>query len=545
MLKLNFDNEGSNHGDFFGNLDRRSNLDELFDSAEETEDQNLKYKRTKQPHSEPTSTATGTQAQAWKTELALVATAYKADASMGKVGVALLRDATNNFRVIIYKTKTSILSNLNVKKEDQTNFYMQNNYIQFYDESMIFWSLNFDKHEDRQAFIDKLNFFNIKVEDKPEIKTQTEIIEKVKESPVIIMDDKVDESPKGKNNTRTSLLSRISKVGQQLPIFPKSDKITNNEIVTTTEYSDSSDAEVVATPLIVTNKPTIAPKSKTMSKLTNNQIVAANSTSFYGNNTQFNAMETQFLQMMLTENRTQNTEMRMVINKLESKIEKVMDKVDGMSTGGNQKTNKDDEIIALEEKLLELKKENRKLKQTLDNNSQRINEESFHNLLKIYADDFEDLGIKPIKDLEKVFNDLIEKSKQFQKSNIKNESSVKEEMKKSQLLEQELETERESHKIIKKKLLELENTLENLKQSHMEKEIEVETLNQKLVEQLEAQQNKTQQEKTQTEIVLKIMNNLYGSLSTKMDDLDVLQKEQIIAIIGQTIREESLKVIRK
>jgi len=85
----------------------------------------------------------------------------------------------------------------------------------------------------------------------------------------------------------------------------------------------------------------------------------------------------------LTESRVHSSEMRINLTKLETKIDRVLDKID-LLKGGNSKTGdeKDDEILQLEEKLIEVRKENRALKQQVKGLEEGASAKATKDLLK-------------------------------------------------------------------------------------------------------------------------------------------------------------------
>lgn len=69
----------------------------------------------------------------------------------------------------------------------------------------------------------------------------------------------------------------------------------------------------------------------------------------------------------LTESRVNSSESRMHMSKLETKLDRVLDKIDMLKLNAGNRTadEKDDEILQLEEKIVDLKKENRAMKQEI------------------------------------------------------------------------------------------------------------------------------------------------------------------------------------
>ncbi|XP_061391627.1 uncharacterized protein LOC133327065 [Musca vetustissima] len=452
MSNFNFDFDGNTDEDFFGTLkggdNKSSKLQQLFvddDSPDESQ-QSLKYKRPKAKDLKPANPEPSGSGNTAKSSqqlapplLAKVVTTYRQGELLGKVGLALTKNLDNDdYSLILYKSKSLVLVTLALMRHKQLLFKQQN-YWQFYDTDQQYWSFSFDKVSDEEEFQDKLMHCGHVIK---ESKEDTKLEEKTEKKEISLEEvghtplPEVIDKPKPVDS-KNSLIQRMAKMGQPLP------KLASNNLQTTTEFRDSSDsAEVIKMPLPA--KPSIVPRNK-IATLKNNNNNNNNQQQIISSTLAFNPMpsysgnlmESQYMQMLLSEQRTQGSELRMNVNKLENKIEKVLDKLDLMERSssfggaeGKEKRHRDDEILELEEKLLNLKKENRKLKQLLESrNEEKDNfEEKAKAIIKECKEDLEELQLDHLKDLKVILKSSLEQNrKQLDKISIlENKLKVKE-----------------------------------------------------------------------------------------------------------------------
>lgn len=281
----------------------------------------------------------------------------------GKLGIALIK-ATDFAKIILYRTKEDILST-KVIKRDSTVFFKQG-YLRYLDDTNEYWSLHFAKDEDRDAFL-------ASVEDIGNVERETDrsYEEPKKEPAQNVKTETVDSLATGSSGEQSAVnsggaISRVAKVGHQLP---KLDVVKNKQ-------QDSDTSSPPQSPQEVHRKPFVS----SMASTSNSIIRTAdphNASFAVPNNLLANMVMQQnntnsCISNFLTESRVNSSESRVQMSKLETKIDRMLDKIDYLKLNAGNKTGdeKDDEILQLEERIVELKKENRILKQQVkDSNS--------------------------------------------------------------------------------------------------------------------------------------------------------------------------------
>lgn len=398
---------------------QNNNLENLFEfetqrSVGGEQQESLKYQPTKQTSSNAANTTRTVTAsavpsvQAWQTLLAKVAHAYKEGVPVGKVGVALLQSMENDYRIIIYKAKLNVLTTCSLRA-DMAQVHRNHNYLQFYDDDLRCWSVYFDADANTEEFVAKLIELNILVSE-GEQKGGNDAISDLattQDNNVAIaannqMSVKDTEKPPivTSKPTKTALITRMAKMGQQLPKLSPAAHLQNS-----LDATDSSDAEIISTPLATPQpKHQSAPRNGSRA-LAKAQPLSMSQINPYPSGAVSGAFETQFIQMMLSENCTHSSELRMNINRLESKVEKVIDKIDLLHASSGDKLDKEDEMLALEEKVLELKKENRKLRQMIEGKYE--SQPNCEQILQIFSAELADVNLANVDSLERLIGDLL------------------------------------------------------------------------------------------------------------------------------------------
>lgn len=111
-------------------------------------------------------------ADAWTTVTAKVASGYKGSENVGRVGVALSRNGAGGVKLIVYKSGNNLLSTLLLTISTKSskprggayNVILRESYMQFYDDEQHFWSLHFLVPKDECEFIDALTKLSLPVE---------------------------------------------------------------------------------------------------------------------------------------------------------------------------------------------------------------------------------------------------------------------------------------------------------------------------------------------------------------------------------------------
>ena len=514
----------------------------------EDKQQSLKYQRPKASDlkiKDVSEEATTSNANS-RTLLAKVVLAFRQGESLGKVGLALIQNPDETCAIIMYKSKANILTNF---KLETNKLYKQLEYWQFYDEQSLYWSFSFDSLQDEKEFKENLRMKQIFFKEAQENNQATEQINR-EASPVIKAQLlATDEENHGHSKkTKNSLIKRMAKMGRPLPTMSTH---SNTEI--TTDYSDSSDTEVIQTPLSLRQKPAIAPKGSNLSSINNNQQLVASTLTLTPSTVPssaiypINPLESQYMQMLLTEQRTQGSELRMNINKLENKIEKVLDKLELCDRhDGKQKPEKDDEILELEEKLLVLKKENRKLKQSLQ---EKLNENQLKDSLHDLQEDLKSVNINHKNDVKQIVKQLIQQLKEtveerevLEQKQEKSESNNKElqndlKLKEMQIkdLEKQVNDLKDNEELLKTKLKEMEKEIIAAKETIFKVEKDL----------LENKQATVNHNATTNALVKSIMNNLYMDIAYKLENSNLANKEQILSLIAGSIRKQTLESLQQ
>ncbi|XP_073835523.1 uncharacterized protein [Musca autumnalis] len=558
MSNFNFDFDSNADEDFFGTLkgdNKSSKLNQLFvdDDSPEERDQSLKYKRPKSKDLRALNNDTPSSSSQTLTPplLAKVVTAYKQGELQGKVGLALTKNPDNeDYSLILYKSKSSVLITLDLPKGSQLLFKQQN-YWQFYDLEQHYWSFSFNAAPDDGEFQEKLlSIGHVFKESEKEKTSDEQIVDNEEETPVNdISDAKLPEirSKVPPAYSKNSLIQRMAKMGgQPLP------KLPSNNLQTTTEFSDSSDTEEIKTPL--PPKPSIAPRNK-VATLKNNQQILSSTLATFNPSMAYatNPMESQYMQMLLSEQRTQGSELRMNVSKLETKIEKVLDKLDLIERSGpgegKEKRHRDDEILELEEKILNLKKENRKLKQHLENRTEDKDNfaEKSQEIVDEFREDLKEMDMGHIKDLRNILKLFLEQNKELKENVGLLQKKVNEMEKSTRQINEDLERIKTNNKQLLMNLSEEESrtkTLEEEKQQLITNyEEKIKDIKQNLDEKLRKDNEECGQALDIT--VKSIMNNLYADICDKLETNNMENTDKILAIVASSIKKQTLKTLQK
>lgn len=355
---LSFLNHENNENDFLhgSGSESSSNLADIFDADDfDGNDNNstLKYVPPKKKSSN--NAKQHTEQATWSVVVSKIVTAYKLvdddNVQQGLLGIALLTHSQiHSSKLILYKRKDQLLSTLVLKESSQ--LFWKSPYLQYRDDLGVFWSCLFAKEEDFDELCENLTGICAIVRTSPDEQshTKSEVHSKnsdEKESKVQTSSTAAEEgnsninSDESETRHKSDVMSRVVKVGQRMPI------------VTPASSKDVTDSQVLNTaPRKIDTE--IANESHQMPK------TQAHSHSLPSDSSEFTAFT--------AECRLQNTELRINLSKLDSKLERVIDNIellrlDTHSTQPARDANElEEEILKLEERLLDLKKENRCLK---------------------------------------------------------------------------------------------------------------------------------------------------------------------------------------
>lgn len=409
----------------------------------------------------------------------------------------LTHSQIHSSKLILYKTKDQLLSTLVLK--ESVKLYWKSPYLQYHDDLSVFWSLLFSSADDFDAFSEHLNdkceIIRTPSEEQAQTNfndtqiTQVESISSnagdasVEKASQEKLSEKQDKSNRNETISKSDVMSRVVKVGHRMPLMTP---------VNSTDLVDSKSMEVVPNKNSADCRdkaiPVEAPKNQLYSTST------SDTTSMSSDHTMFT-----------TEYRLQNTELRINLSKLDSKLDRVIDNIELLrlnahSTSSPKCTNElEEEIITLEEKVLELKKENRSLKLQLQ-------EMDLSRKQKLEQDTKEDLLI------EKLRGEIVEKQ-----SKIVELSTQVENLTKSANNEKD-ELNREAAKQIDTLQLDL-----------VGKSAEIESLQQQISE----------SSKKSSEMVRTILNEFYQKLYENISDETEISTAHVLKLSADIIRKET------
>ncbi|XP_043658264.1 uncharacterized protein LOC122623279 [Drosophila teissieri] len=90
---------------------------------------------------------------AWNTAIAKVVHAYQSNENVGRVGLALsILGEMEASKLIVYRSKSQVLTTLQLTPRGG-KVILRESYLQFYDDEQRCWSLRFDKETDEQEFV--------------------------------------------------------------------------------------------------------------------------------------------------------------------------------------------------------------------------------------------------------------------------------------------------------------------------------------------------------------------------------------------------------
>lgn len=282
----------------------------------------------------------------------------------GILGIALLKCA-DLAKIILYRSKEQVLSTISIKSD--TTVYVKLGYLQYHDNVGIYWSLHFSSDDDRDGFLNKIAELAV-VEREPNqaIEEQSKAQASIETEPSASAPSSVSVA----HEKHGAVVFRVAKVGHQLP---KLDVLKNKRQDSDSSSSSLSPKEIPRKPPIFQGNASVSNIVHTVGRSSDQSIAASKPDLFaVPNNLMANIVMQQNntntgINNFLTESRVSSAESRMQLSKLETKLDRVLDKIDLLKLNAANRTgdDKDDEILQLEEKIVDLKKENRTLKQEI------------------------------------------------------------------------------------------------------------------------------------------------------------------------------------
>lgn len=458
----------------------------------------------------------------------------------GRLGFALLQQSNNSgaAKLILYRTKSQIMSSTELAVNKSLTF--KQDYLQYTDDSNIFWSLNFTSTDEADVFLQELdqkckvtrvNSTEIAAE---AIKIETELSEAAAET---------DGETNDTNDTTTdasrksNLVQRMAKVGQALPMLDA----TNNANAIDTDSSFSScgggDSDNT-TSLILSSVP-----SHSHPKPTNISVAVQPVPNYWHPSSAAANYSSSNLNNFVSENRMQNTEVRMNLSKLDSKLDRVLDQIEmlklsgGRSTVRNAAIDYEEEMIKLEEKIVELKKENRlyKLKLAEAENKVPSVTSSGNEELTALKEQFEAAN----KDLAKFRQEQSAKEAVIEELNGKlNEETEKANA--SAHAKRELETTVEQLEGKLKAEIELNKSMEDNARDFNKSSADLAKQLKEAQEKVaEYQKNGQTAQNKSHETIRSIMNKLYVELFQSVNGRDTMSSAEVLKLTAELIRRET------
>lgn len=249
-----------------------------------------------------------------------------------------------------------MLSTLVLKKTGK--LYWKPPYLQYHDDLSVFWSLLFANVDDFTAlsehFSDQCEVIQTPCEQA--VRTKSTDSQKPDECSNAHEDSErksVEPDQKASNHipsndnadgtkSKSDILSRVVKVGHRMPLINR----LENDVVDSVAPSEAMSQHL--------------DKPKALDEMTLNPPKSTSLPNTLAVSSDFNAFT--------SECRLQNTELRINVSKLDSKLDRVIDGIEILrlsahTTPASKESNElEEEIIKLEERILEMKKENRRLK---------------------------------------------------------------------------------------------------------------------------------------------------------------------------------------
>lgn len=300
--------------------------------------------------------------------------------NQGRVGLAVVQPnaVVGHLRIILYRSKSDILSAVSLTSDDAvTAVRSSGDYVQFRDNDQQFWSVCFDSTADRSDFLRVIGVVKVPQSDgKAAVPFKPDVNHKP--NPTISTPTITAVVPP--SSAKTSLVNRMAKMGQHLPQMIHPLKPVVDDPSSSSSDSDaqspSADSQMpnTAHTTMAKWKPTVVGRPSafpTPVLATNNTLIQYNPpptvTTPSGSSVAALHLDAAALPAHFSEMRMQNTEIRMNLSKLESRIERVLDKIDALPTTSSvqsksERTDVEGEIIALEERIVTLRKENRELR---------------------------------------------------------------------------------------------------------------------------------------------------------------------------------------
>ncbi|XP_049531302.1 histone-lysine N-methyltransferase, H3 lysine-79 specific [Anopheles darlingi] len=486
----------------------------------------------------------------WVIVRASIVSAYKLvdneNKFLGKVGLVLLKSSTAH-RLLLYRTKSDVLCAATLNRE--TKLLLKQDYLQFRaDETNEFWSILFESESDRAVMLPLIeNCCTIEREPLVEEPASEPEKEPEEEPAKQINNNNNNSNNTGNSNSRKiQLVARMARMGQAIPLPPEKQRLSTDAppipssppaLAGGSDSSDdTSDSKIETIP---SRSIPIAARRPNVTHTLNMQMVplagmmtTTGTGGHSANSTDVN------LNLIMSETRMQNTEVRMNLTKLESKLDRVLDRIDLLSVhgdrGASSALDKDAELLQLEEKVLDLKRDNHSLRAKLQSEQQVAEErrsqhaqlmEKIRSLTEAEETLREEIGALKAK-IEANSTDREIANERQHELETKLSNARQNEERKTKELEQtlrELEEQRKKENQLQQELVEQRN-----------RTLEVTAKMELLQQEMESGKSKPESEQASVGSLVKdIMNNCYQQLCDQIADPHILR------LIASTIKRET------
>lgn len=232
----------------------------------------------------------------------------KQNECQGRLGFALLQQSNDpsSAKLILYRTKAQILSTALLPADKSLTFKQE--YLQYTDDSNVFWSLNFASSDEAEVFLQELdkkcpvtrtNATEIAAE---AIKIETELSEAAAETDHDAAEpqETVDDASK-----KSNIVLRMAKMGQALPALSATNQSAND----TDSSISSNGGGDTNTSLLLSSVP-----SHSHSKPTNISVAVQPVPNYWHQSSAVANYSASNMNNFISENRVQNAEVRNSIN---------------------------------------------------------------------------------------------------------------------------------------------------------------------------------------------------------------------------------------
>lgn len=448
------------------------------------------------------------------------------------MGFALLQQSNDPTaaKIILYRTKSQILSTALLPLLPQKSLTYKQDYLQYTDDATTFWSLHFASSDEANVFLQELekrcaltreNATEIAAE---AIKIETELSEAAAETDTDTASSRAGDDASKKSN----IVMRMAKVGQALPMLNAASAQSNANDLNSSMSSNGTDDHHSS--LVLSSAPALP-----LSKPANISVAVQPMPNYWQSSSSIASTN---LSNFVTENRVQNAEVRMNMSKLESKLDRVLDKIEifnlgaGRSAGRN--TDFEEEIIKLEEKMVELKKENRLLKMKI---AQAESNEA-------------PMNASPSDNFKEELETIKEDAKALRQEDTNKAIKIQELEEKLKLEGEKLTVSMRAKAELEKKVRDLEEKLKTegrlkstLAQDADKRDAEILDLTMKVATMTakiaEHEQNNKDAQVKANETIRSIMNKLYSELFQNVNGRETFTSAEVLKLTAELIRRET------